>query len=103
MGREVGGGFKIGNMCTPVADSCLCMAKLIQYCKVKIIIITKFLKMQKFAFNQIGSFGISTTAEGDRTATTEKSCSKICALRVDPGFRKVEKVRAYSSEKRKFC
>ena len=22
MGREVGGGFRIGNMCTPVADSC---------------------------------------------------------------------------------
>ena len=22
MGREVGGGFRIGNMCTSVADSC---------------------------------------------------------------------------------
>ena len=22
MGREVGGGFRIGNMCTPVADAC---------------------------------------------------------------------------------
>ena len=21
-GREVGGGFRMGNMCTPVADSC---------------------------------------------------------------------------------
>ena len=30
----VGGGFRIGNMCTPVADSCWCMAKPIQYCKV---------------------------------------------------------------------
>ena len=27
MGREVGGGFRIGNTCTPVPDSCLCMAK----------------------------------------------------------------------------
>jgi len=35
MGREVGGGFRMGNMCTPVADACLCMAKPIQYCKVK--------------------------------------------------------------------
>ena len=35
MGREVGGRFRIGNTCTPVADSCLCMAKPIQYCKVK--------------------------------------------------------------------
>ena len=35
MGREVGGGFMIGNSCTPMADSCQCMAKPIQYCKVK--------------------------------------------------------------------
>ena len=33
-GREVGGGFRMGNMCTPVVDSCWCMAKPIQYCKV---------------------------------------------------------------------
>ena len=33
MGREVGGGFRIGNTCTPVADSCWCVAKPIQYCK----------------------------------------------------------------------
>ena len=33
-GREVGGGLRIGNMCTPVADSCCCMAKPVQYCKV---------------------------------------------------------------------
>ena len=33
-GREVGGGFKMGNTCTSVADSCQCMAKPIQYCKV---------------------------------------------------------------------
>ena len=35
MGREVGGGFRMGNTCTPVADACWCMAKPIQYCKVK--------------------------------------------------------------------
>ena len=35
MGWEVGGGFMFGNSCTPVADSCQCMAKPIQYCKVK--------------------------------------------------------------------
>ena len=32
---HVRGGFGIGNTCTPVADSCWCMAKPIQYCKVK--------------------------------------------------------------------
>ena len=35
MGRVVGEGFRVGNSCTPVADSCQCMAKPIQYCKVK--------------------------------------------------------------------
>ena len=35
MGREVEGGFRMENMCTPVADACWCMAKPIQYCKWK--------------------------------------------------------------------
>ena len=35
MGREVGGGFMFGKACTPVVDSCQCMAKPIQCCKVK--------------------------------------------------------------------
>ena len=29
-----GAGFRMGNTCTPVTDSCQCMAKPIQYCKV---------------------------------------------------------------------
>ena len=33
-GREEGRGFRMGNMCTLVVDSCQCMAKPIQYCKV---------------------------------------------------------------------
>jgi len=35
MGREVGGGFRMGNTCILVADSFFYMAKPIQYCKVK--------------------------------------------------------------------
>ena len=32
---EVGGrGFQDGDTCTPVAESCQCMAKPLQYCKV---------------------------------------------------------------------
>ena len=27
MRREVGGGFRMGNICTPMADSCECVAK----------------------------------------------------------------------------
>ena len=34
MGREVGRGFRMGKTCTPMADSCQCMAKPLQYCKV---------------------------------------------------------------------
>ena len=36
MGREEGGGFRMGNTCIPVADSFgKYLAKPIQYCKVK--------------------------------------------------------------------
>ena len=35
MGWDMGGGFMTGNSYTPLADSCQCMAKPIQYCKVK--------------------------------------------------------------------
>ena len=32
---DVGGGFRMGNTCTPMADSCRCMAKkTLQYCNV---------------------------------------------------------------------
>ena len=34
MGREEGGGFRMGNTCMPVADSLQYMAEPIQYCKV---------------------------------------------------------------------
>ena len=34
MGRKLGEGFGKGNTCTLMADSCQCMAKPPQYCKV---------------------------------------------------------------------
>ena len=34
LGREVGRGFTMGNTCKPMADSCECMEKPPQYCKV---------------------------------------------------------------------
>ena len=33
MGREEGGGFRMGNTCTLMADSSQCMSKPIQYIK----------------------------------------------------------------------
>ena len=48
MGREVGGGFRMGNTCTPMVHSCQCMAKPIQYCKVISLQLNKFmLKKEK--------------------------------------------------------
>ena len=44
MGREVGGGFRMGDTCTPMADSCQCMAKPLQYCKVISLQLNKFEK-----------------------------------------------------------
>ena len=34
MGREEGGGFRMGNTCIPVVDSFRYLAKVIQYCQV---------------------------------------------------------------------
>ena len=34
VGREAGGGVGMGNTCKSMADSCQCMAKAVQYCKV---------------------------------------------------------------------
>ena len=34
MGRDVGEGFRMGNTCTPMADSCNVWQKPLQYCKV---------------------------------------------------------------------
>ena len=34
MGREAGRRYRMGNTCTPMTDSCQCMIKPPQYCKV---------------------------------------------------------------------
>ena len=34
MEREVGGGIGMGNTCKSMANSCQCMTKPLQYCKV---------------------------------------------------------------------
>jgi len=56
--QKEGGGFGIGNMCTPVADACWCMAKPIQYRKVKNNN-NKFLKKEKKTFSAT-NFPLST-------------------------------------------
>ena len=51
MGRVMGRGFRIGNSCTPMADSCQCMEKPIQYCKVKKKIKIKKIKKKEMQRN----------------------------------------------------
>ena len=46
-GGEEGGGFRMGNMCTPVADSCRYMAKPIQYCKIINLQLNTFIFLKK--------------------------------------------------------
>ena len=42
--REVGGGIGMGNTCISMADSCQCMKKPLQYCK---LIILQLIKKKK--------------------------------------------------------
>ena len=42
-----GEGFRMGNTCTPIADSCQCMAKPIQYCKVISLQLNKLIFKRK--------------------------------------------------------
>ena len=42
-----GGVFRMGNTCTPVVDSCQCIAKPIQYCKVISLQLNKFIFKKK--------------------------------------------------------
>ena len=49
MGREVGGEFRMGNTCILMVDSSQCMAKPIQYYKVKLI--NFFKKETRFALD----------------------------------------------------
>ena len=45
--KSQGGGFGMGNMCIPVVDSCWCMAKPLQYCKVINLQLNKFIFKKK--------------------------------------------------------
>ena len=55
-----GGGFRMGNTCIPVVDSCWCMAKPIQYCKVinLLFILKKDRKERRSIVNKFYPFDI---------------------------------------------
>ena len=66
MGREVGGGFRRGNTCTPVADSCQCMEKPLQYCKVISLRLKKKKKESAFNAGDLGSIPGLGRSHGER-------------------------------------
>ena len=67
MGREVRGGFKMGNTCTPMADSCQCMVKPLQYCKVI------SLQLNKFKRKKIARRNVNNLRDADDTTLWEKA------------------------------
>ena len=62
MGRVVGGGFRVGNSCTPVVDSHQCMAKPIQYCKVKKRKLKKRNRKKKIVLRPRATTGLTVRA-----------------------------------------
>ena len=60
MGREKGGGFRMGNTCIPVADSFRYLAKPIQYCKVKKkkVLLPKWLALELLIHSELFLAGI---------------------------------------------
>ena len=79
MGREEGGGFRMGNTCIPVADSCWYMSKRIQYCKVK-----KYNKKRKKKESMIDAIKHSTqlwVTWSNRLPSFPKQCQLlICCI-----------------------
>ena len=49
--REVGGGIGMGNTCISMADSCQCMTKPLQYCKVISLQLIKKKEKKKILMN----------------------------------------------------
>ena len=94
MGRVVGGGFRIGNSCTPVADSCQCMAKPIQYCKVKNKEKKKERKKESIIMNKAsGGDGIPTELfqilKDDAVQVLHSTCQHLENIAVATGLEKV--------------
>ena len=77
MGREVGGGFRMGSTCTPMTDSCQCMEKPLQYCKVislqlKDINLLKKIKLNIQKTKIMASGPITSWQVDEETVETER-------------------------------
>ena len=60
MGRELGGGFRMGNTCMPMADSCECMAKTIQFSSVQSLSCVRLFATPRITARQ-GSLSITNS------------------------------------------
>ena len=69
MGRELGGGFRMGNTCMPMADSCECMAKTIQFSSVQSLSCVRL-----FATPRI------TARQGSLSITNSRSLLKLISI-----------------------
>ena len=73
MGREVGGGFRMGNTCTSLADSCQCMAKTTTIKK-------KIKKKISYFFSLVGeyvSFILHSSRDCSCCSLVVKSCVNL--------------------------
>ena len=68
MGMEVGGGFRMWNTRTPMADSCQCMAKPLQYCKVISRQLNKFILKKR----NVKSFVLSVMEAVSRHCSVDR-------------------------------
>ena len=75
MGRKVGGGFGIGITCTPLADSCQCMAKRIQYCNV-----IPFSSVQSLSRVQLFATSWITAHQASLCITNSQSLLKLMSI-----------------------
>ena len=73
MGREVGGGFRMENTCKSMVDSCQCMAKPLQYCKVISLQLIKINGKKKKDENFVlfGRFAEDLSPEGSFSDNSE--------------------------------
>ena len=60
MGREVGGGFRMVNTCTPMVDSCQCMAKTTTKCKVISLQLKKKIRFKMLLLDFLGGPVVKT-------------------------------------------
>ena len=79
-----GGGVRMGNTCTPMADSRQCMAKPLQYCKVVSLQLKEILKIQKTKQTKT-SMGQRNEDLGEteiEEIVSERCAQSLCCVRI---------------------